>query len=223
MIRGGKRDTKGVESESTIAKPYRKTSKRARQKESAERGKHVKQNHKKESNKRRLKPYSKMTWQEKRDLEIRDDIREKEREDRQKKQRKIRRTSGRKVGRGICEQDYRPSAPRNTTQDLMELHCKANAEVDDDMDFDGETLNNMGSMGCDEDRSDSELSPLGRSLDHESDCTRNGRRKSNTKMGHVETRLKRMEALLTEKDLEILRLRKRISELESKALVDHAT
>eukprot|EP00126_Sphaerothecum_destruens_P008303 Sdes_comp20170_c0_seq6m13347 len=76
--------------------------------------------------KRKWKPYSQLTWQEKKELEDRDDLR-----------------SGTKASQGlplvpnrrflkrraIRIQDFRPAAPKNTTQFLLEEHQGASPEV----------------------------------------------------------------------------------------------
>jgi len=105
--------------------------------------------------KRKGKPYSQMTWREKRDLEILDEIRDEKREQKKRKLEAIPKDSDGRILSGVNAKDYRPGAPKNTTQYLLEKSDVTGGEtstvspvqvVDDDLEFEGENLDDMGTM-----------------------------------------------------------------------------
>ena len=95
------------------------------------------------------KPYSQMTWRERRDLEILDEIRDEKREKKLKLTSIPKDAEGR-ILNGVNAKDYRPGAPKNTTQYLLEKSIiddnslSSPPVVDDDLEFDGETLDDLG-------------------------------------------------------------------------------
>lgn len=91
--------------------------------------------------KRQWKPYSKMTWQEKKELEQNDDLRAKALELREHKNTLPKDNNGR-ILRGINVKDFRPSAPRNTSQFIIANHDNFSAT-----EFDGQPLDVTGTMG----------------------------------------------------------------------------
>ena len=101
------------------------------------------------------KPYSQMTWREKRDLEILDEIRDEKREQKKRKLTSIPKDAEGRILNGVNAKDYRPGAPKNTTQYLLEDKVVGDASlsspsavVNDDLEFDGETLDDLGTMSA---------------------------------------------------------------------------
>ena len=99
------------------------------------------------------KPYSQMTWRERRDLEILDEIRDEKREQKKRKLSSIPKDKEGRILNGVNAKDYRPGAPKNTTQYLLEKSIIDDNSlssppkvVDDDLEFDGETLDDLGTM-----------------------------------------------------------------------------
>ena len=99
------------------------------------------------------KPYSQMTWRERRDLEILDEIRDEKREQKKRKLTSIPKDAEGRILNGVNAKDYRPGAPKNTTQYLLEKSIIDDNSlssppkvVDDDLEFDGETLDDLGTM-----------------------------------------------------------------------------
>eukprot|EP00939_MAST-03C_sp_MAST-3C-sp1_P004867 g4867.t1 len=164
-----------------------------------------------------------MTWKEKRELEIQEDIREKDKEDREKKARRLhKRKSNSRNSRRKGSSSRRPQAPRETTQDRMELHNINNSMEIDDLDFDGEKLDNMGSMGCDD----------GKASGAASNDNVDGRRHTSSQdsdlcvaalAADVKEKFAAMRKLLVEKDLLIEDLRSQIKELGHKNRGDSTT
>jgi hypothetical protein len=81
-----------------------------------------------------------MSWQEKKRLESRDEARAAKREQREQ-QRLIPKDERGRILRGVNVKDFRPKAPRNTSQYIMK-----EAEKFKTAEFDGEPLDDMGTM-----------------------------------------------------------------------------
>eukprot|EP00941_MAST-03F_sp_MAST-3F-sp1_P004728 g4728.t1 len=94
----------------------------------------------KKRQRKKKKPYSQMTWQEKKKLEDDEELRAKRKEMLAEKNSLPKDQNGR-IKRGVNVKDFRPPAPRNTSQFIINSHD--GFEVPE---FDGQPLEEMGTM-----------------------------------------------------------------------------
>lgn len=139
---------------------------------------------------RKYKPYDKMTWQEKRDLEILDEIRDDQKFRRAMAKSMLPKTKNGRIKRGCTARDYRPRAPRVTTDDLVERNkmCKdyvrsspskgdkgageeegQDGSSESDLEIDGEKLDDMGTMSFTEENNVDEVVKLRRTIELQED------------------------------------------------------
>lgn len=159
-------------------------------------------------NKRKFKPYSKMTWKEKKALEKHDEMREYRREQKRDQNRIPKDRDGR-ILRGVAARDYRPQAPKNTTQFIVENNSGDDLSF---ADFEGEMLDHMGTMrDRDPSSGEDETVKVSKSVDHGTAAgTGTPRGSSDGNLQDLLFRLGEQRQTIIEKDRSIMDLRARL-------------